>query len=455
MSTAVTPRYINFSELDRWDVKYFSGRIKSKYPLVSLSTFVREHNEKVRPFNFTEETFRILGVNNTDGIFHAYDALGKEIKQPYKKVSAGDFAYNPYRINVGSIGWVPDEHDGAFISPAYVVFSIDETIILPELFWFILKSEFFNKTLRAATAGSVRMNLTYPLLETLKIPIPPMPTQKKIVEYWKKVQIKINDLLTQADQLPDELERQVLGELGLKKKKRTVMPKVMVTNWPELIKWNQRATYLLGQTPDLSKGIYPVANGRTCIEEVKHGCSASPSRKPTTLKALKLSAVTSGQFLFEEAKFITDKKQYRENFDLCKGDILMCRTNGTLAYVGRPAILAEDYPNLIFPDKLMRVRCKTNVLPDYLEYILSSSIARPQLEANARTAVGNHAIGNEDVFNIELPLPPIVEQKRLINIVHEARNEIGRAKDEAVNLRRHSEKEIEKLILGTLSVEDL
>ena len=35
------------------------------------------------------------------------------------------------------------------------------------------------------------------------------------------------------------------------------------------------------------------------------------------------------------------------------------------------------------------------------------------------------------------------------------RNEIGRAKDEVVNLRRHSEKEIEKLILGTLSVEDL
>ncbi|MFH2043965.1 MAG: hypothetical protein ABIK92_02335 [Pseudomonadota bacterium] len=122
MSTAATPRYINFSELDRWDVKYFTGRIKSKYPLVSLSTFVREHNEKVRPFNFPDDTFKILGVNNIDGIFHAYDALGKGIKQPYKKVSAGDFAYNPYRINVGSIGWVPDKHDGAFISPAYVVF---------------------------------------------------------------------------------------------------------------------------------------------------------------------------------------------------------------------------------------------------------------------------------------------------------------------------------------------
>jgi len=154
-----------------------------------------------------------------------------------------------------------------------------------------------------------------------------------------------------------------------------------------------------------------------------------------------------------EAKFIADKKQFRENFDLCVGDILMCRTNGTLAYVGRPAILEKDYPELIFPDKLMRVRCKANVLPEYLEYILSSSIARPQLEANARTAVGNHAIGNEDVFNVELPLPPISEQKKLIKIVQEARSGSGHAREEAVSLKRKAEKEIEKMILGTRPVE--
>ena len=245
----------------------------------------------------------------------------------------------------------------------------------------------------------------------------------------------------------------VLEALGLKQKKRVAMPKVMVTNWAELTKWNQRATYLLGQTPDLSKGIYPVVRGRECIAEVKHGCSASPSSKPTTLKVLKLSAVTSGQFLPAEAKFITDMKPFRETFDLVKGDILMCRTNGTLAYVGRPAILDKDYPELIFPDKLMRVRCKANVLPEYLEYILSTSIVRPQLEANARTAVGNHAIGNEDVFNIEIPLPPLSEQERLIKMLQEKRSKSGRATEEAMSLKRRTEIEVETMILGSRPVE--
>jgi len=62
-----TPRIISFTELERWDVKYFLARIKSKYLLVPLAGFVKEHNEKIKPYNFPIETFKILGVNNTHG----------------------------------------------------------------------------------------------------------------------------------------------------------------------------------------------------------------------------------------------------------------------------------------------------------------------------------------------------------------------------------------------------
>ena len=36
--------------------------------------------------------------------------LGKEINQAYKKMELGWLAYNPYRINVGSIGIRQQEH---------------------------------------------------------------------------------------------------------------------------------------------------------------------------------------------------------------------------------------------------------------------------------------------------------------------------------------------------------
>ena len=242
------PRIISFADLERWDVKYFLEKIKSKYPMVSLSSFVTEHNEKVRHHDSPQETFKILGVNNTDGIFHAYDALGKKIKQPYKKVSAGDFAYNPYRINVGSIGWVPPKHDGSYISPAYVVFSVDKTVVLPEVFWFIMKSAFFNQTLRAATAGSVRMNLTYPLLETLKIPIPPIPVQRKIDAYWEAAVAKAIRLEDKSKATIDESMRTFIQELGLSMPKTKKSDKLIIGQWkdfgPSLKEWTHRTAKL-------------------------------------------------------------------------------------------------------------------------------------------------------------------------------------------------------------------
>ncbi|MFH1171903.1 MAG: hypothetical protein V1778_05220, partial [bacterium] len=93
-----------WKDLARWDVKFFSARVRSSYPVVRLAPLIHEHSERVKPFNHPETTFRILGVTNTGGIFHAYDSLGKKINQPYQRVDAGDFAYNPYRVNVGSIG---------------------------------------------------------------------------------------------------------------------------------------------------------------------------------------------------------------------------------------------------------------------------------------------------------------------------------------------------------------
>jgi len=215
MGSAFPMQVTSFRELERWDVKYFTGRIVSKYPLVPLSKIVYEHNEKIRPSTYPDQSFKILGVNNTSGIFHAYDTLGKKIKQPYKKVSAGDFAYNPYRINVGSIGLVPEEHDAGYISPAYVVFGVDKKRVLPEILLFILKSDFFNKSLRAATAGSVRMNLTYPLLLNLKIPIAPIEVQTKIIEYLDYAQEKSSKLLLAAEHKRKEIETFLYSSLGV------------------------------------------------------------------------------------------------------------------------------------------------------------------------------------------------------------------------------------------------
>ena len=99
-------KFINFSDLFLWDFKrYASNNISStKYNIVKLSDYIQEENIKIKPFENPDENYEILGVNNKTGLFDAYIEKGSKINQPYKVVKDGFLAYNPYRVNVGSIG---------------------------------------------------------------------------------------------------------------------------------------------------------------------------------------------------------------------------------------------------------------------------------------------------------------------------------------------------------------
>lgn len=121
---------VPFKNFSRWDVKrFFIKQIKSSYPVLYLSDLLNEENEKKKLSKYPEEEFGILGVSNEVGMFDAYIEKGKNINQPYKIVKNDFIAYNPYRVNVGSIGIKKESLKNTYISNAYVVFSTKKELL--------------------------------------------------------------------------------------------------------------------------------------------------------------------------------------------------------------------------------------------------------------------------------------------------------------------------------------
>ncbi len=178
---------VQFQDLTRWDAKAYLYKLNSVFPLVKLKTYIYEHSQKVKLFDFPEEDFSILGVTNREGVYLNLTEKGETFNQPYKQVRAGEITYNPYRVNVGSIGLIQEEYEGLYISPAYVVFGVKvekQEELLKEYLYLVLSSDWYNPILRAATSGSVRQNLTFDLLSELEIPLPSVEKQQKIVQNW-------------------------------------------------------------------------------------------------------------------------------------------------------------------------------------------------------------------------------------------------------------------------------
>jgi type I restriction enzyme S subunit len=139
--------------------------------------------ETVTTTNSERNTTSIMGVE-TSGQFMKTKAnmAGIDISK-YTVVSSDDFAYNPSRINIGSIAIYNGK--GCAVSPMYEVFRVTKkSKLMPEyLMMWLSRKEFHRSTLFYAL-GSVRDTFALDLMKQVQIPIPPIAIQRAIVDIY-------------------------------------------------------------------------------------------------------------------------------------------------------------------------------------------------------------------------------------------------------------------------------
>ena len=168
---------------------------------VPLGNYITEYSVR----NRSGEDIPVYSVTNSQGFCKEY--FDKEVaskdKTTYKIVPRGYFAYNPSRINVGSVDWQRCE-GRVIVSPLYNVFSVSEKMERQYLFYF-LKSNVGRQMIKAKASGSVRDNLKMDMLKEMIIPERTIEEQKKcvatldklkiIISLWEKEIKKLDDLI--------------------------------------------------------------------------------------------------------------------------------------------------------------------------------------------------------------------------------------------------------------------
>ena len=147
--------------------------------------------------NRDNEDLPVLSISNTKGFILQSDQfengeVASENKSNYKIVDFKDFAYNPARINVGSIALLKSFEKG-IISPMYSCFSCKEGLLEEYLEkWY--DTVLFREQMLARIAGSVRICLKYPDMESMTIMLPKYEVQEAVVEEIKKYEHCIETL---------------------------------------------------------------------------------------------------------------------------------------------------------------------------------------------------------------------------------------------------------------------
>lgn len=147
------------------------------------------------------------------------------------------------------------------------------------------------------------------------------------------------------------------------------------------------------------------------------GNGAQREKRDGEVAVLKVSAVTKGYFIPEECKVLDDQRNIKKYIFPEKGDLLFSRAN-TREMVGATAIVTQDYPEHILPDKLWKIRFTDVADAYYMKYVLSSNSIRSMFSAVSTGTSGSmYNVSMEKFKSITIPLPPRELQNQFASFV--------------------------------------
>ncbi|QKF07547.1 restriction endonuclease subunit S [Berryella wangjianweii] len=355
--------------------------------MVKLGEYVTATKAKNKDGSCTD----VYSVTNSQGFVPSTEYFSKEVfskeLRAYKVVERGMIAYNPSRINVGSVA-LQDKIDRAIVSPLYVVFSVDVTRLLPAYVVKFLKSKPGLDQVEFRSTGTVRHNLKFEALSQMELDIPSLAIQEECLKKLGLVETQI------------------------------ALAEAYMTKLDELVK--SRFIEMFGATPEQMLCKWDHAPLLSCVESIDSGksvnCKAEP-RNELEPGVLKLSALSSGAYLSSENKAMPDGCEVVPGKEVCFGDILVARKN-TPELVGACVLVKEDTPNLMFPDLVFRMHPLESIDAIYLTALLGISPFSNSVRALAHgSAKSMSNIPKTDLGKLQVPLPPIELQCEFASFV--------------------------------------
>lgn len=194
-------------------LKGFSG--KTEFHV--LGNYIKEVSER----NKENKVQNVLSVTNRRGFINQSEQFDRVVASDdstnYKIVRKGQFAYNPSRVNVGSLDLLRD-CDVGILSPMYVVFETNSKKLNPMFLLYHLKSNWFNGHIPMFVQGSVRDSLSFDGLCGMKFFIPSVQEQTEIAKIIQVSDKEIQLLQNKLDQLKEQ--KKGLMQILLRGKKR-------------------------------------------------------------------------------------------------------------------------------------------------------------------------------------------------------------------------------------------
>ncbi|AMM40676.1 restriction modification system DNA specificity subunit [Candidatus Desulfofervidus auxilii] len=371
------------------------GSIPEDWEVVRLGEVLKEVDIRVKNLkNVNPENLTVLSLTKNYGLIPQTKRFKKRIAVKdvanYKIVRKLQIVHNPYVIWEGAIHALRTMEIG-IVSPVYCVWEcknnsdpsfIDRLLRTPKL---------LNEYLaRASGVVNRRRSVSKDDFLNIKIPLPPLPEQRKIARVLDKIQqaIELQDrIIEQAKNLKKSLMQKLFTEGFYGEEQKETEIGLIPKSW-EVVR--------LGEI-----GIFEYGYTETALEE------------DTGIKFLRITDIKdNGLILWNEVPYCKISETKFKKYQLKNGDILFARIGAT---TGKTCFI-ESPPKSVFASYLITLKIKTDVYKKFVYYYTQTPIYWSQVEANKEGKL-KKGISATLLRTFKIPLPPLEEQKQIAHIL--------------------------------------
>lgn len=180
---------------------------------------------------------------------------------------------------------------------------------------------------------------------------------------------------------------------------------------------------------------------------VQYGISERANTASLGVPMIRMNNLQANGWDLADLKHIELDDEVLDRYRLLKGDLLFNRTNSK-ELVGKCEAFDEQ-GDWVFASYLIRVRLDTSrALPGFVSAFLNSPAGRIQIDQVSRQVAGMSNVNAEELRDLQIPLPSLAEQQRLLNELNAARTE----RDQALSEAEEKIASVDELVLSSTSL---
>jgi type I restriction enzyme, S subunit len=267
------------------------------------------------------------------------------------------------------------------------------------LYWFLVHA---TPEIRKLGSGTTFPELSKAKAREVPIELPPLNEQRRIVA-------AIEEHLSRLDAADASLAAALRRLDGLR---AASLAAAVNGSWPEI---------------PLSELILSLRNGVFV---------SRPAADPPGTAIFRISAVRPLELNVDDVRYASiDAPDYL----VSEGDLLFTRYSGNPDLVGACALVPKLPRPTLHPDKLIRVVVdRSKVEPGFVQIACATGRSRDEIRVRRKTTAGQVGIAGGQLKSVPVPVPPLEEQRRIVQEVEERLSRIDAMRASIERAQRRS-----------------